>query len=278
SGWEARAPLRGDSSGRGRGPPSPGGAGNLAPPGGNPRGCRAGGPPPEKPPPAPPQGSRAGAGKPQRWPPSLVRLGQEPNLVELPMAAAVAGQPAGRIIRILLGPEQAADAYQFLEPADPFLERDARRCELRLRARMWEARADARDQRPLAELVQRSDGVRKEHWLTQRREERRSPQPHGLGAGGDGREQGQRLWPRPGEERVAGPDRVVPCCLGQLGQGDEGSGFRMAGHDSFPRRQHKADAEFGVLARGRGGGGCLPVHYDPHGGSAFRSTGPSAVW
>ena len=176
---------------------------------------------------------------------------------------ALLHRPAALPVDRFAGPEGAAKAQAFQHATDALLERDARGFELVADVRHVRGDADAEDDAALGNLVQRRDLVRQYHRVAQRRKEYRRAEFDPFRPAGDACEQGDRLVPRPGEEGVAHPDRIVAESLGALGQRQQRCRRRMSLHDALAGRQKVTDARgHGVVSGGFCGMltemGCLP--------------------
>jgi hypothetical protein len=73
--------------------------------------------------------------------------------------------------------------------------------------------------------------------IAQGRQQHRGAELHLARARRHGGEQGQRIVPRPGQERIADPYGIEAQRLGALGKRQQRGGFGLSSHDPFAGRQ-----------------------------------------
>ena len=142
----------------------------------------------------------------------------------------------------LAGPQRAAQLHAFEQPPDALLERHARGHELGADVGNVGGDADAQDHAPLRDLVERGDLLRQHDGIAQGRQQHRGAELDARHAGGHGREQGQRIVPRPRQQRIADPDRVEPEARRAFGQLQQGHRLRPPRHGLLAGRQQVSNA------------------------------------
>jgi len=80
------------------------------------------------------------------------------------------------------------------------------------------------------------DLLREHDRVAQGRQQHRRPQERAARARAGRGEQGQRIVPRPGQQRVADPDRIVALTLGPFGKREERRRLGAAFHHLFAGR------------------------------------------
>jgi hypothetical protein len=131
---------------------------------------------------------------------------------------ALLDRPAALPVDRLAAPQRAGQRQAFHHAADAFLERHAGGFELGADVGDIGGDADAENQPALRDLVDRRHLVREQHRVAQCWQEHRGAELDASRARRSSRKQGERIVPRPRQQRIADPDRIVAQALGPLGQ------------------------------------------------------------
>ena len=153
-----------------------------------------------------------------------VRGGAEHSALHPPAAL-----PLDRLAR----PERTAQAKPFQHAPGALLEGDARRLELVANALDIRGDPDAEDQPALRDPVERRHLMGEQDGIAECGQQHRGAEQDPPGSRRDTRKQGERFVPRPGEQAVAHPHRVVAERLGLLRKLQHRRHVGRPGHDSL---------------------------------------------
>ncbi len=131
--------------------------------------------------------------------------------------------------------------------------------ELALGLGVRKAGAQAQDQPPARDLVQRCGGLRQQQRGTQGSQQHRSSELHTLSARGDGGKHQQRVVPGSGQWTVSHPHGVEAQLLGALGQSEQRRDLRPPQRHRVSRGQQIPDRDRVGIKRGHAGYNCTVV-------------------